>query len=73
VALHTTRAENSYLQGKITNWTQKPRQPRNAEGNLVANESGIEFEFEPAGVPLPWQGNGAGEKGYAWAPVPDDE
>ncbi|MBS0246798.1 MAG: hypothetical protein JSR61_09265 [Proteobacteria bacterium] len=73
VALHATKNESSYLQGKITNWKQKARQPRNSDGNLVAIETGIEFEFEPTEVLLAWKGSGTGEKGYAWAPIPNDQ
>jgi hypothetical protein len=71
VALHTTRAEPSYLQGKIKGWKKQARQPRNADGQLVSNSEGIEFQFEPTNDRLPWKGGGAGEKGYAWAPIPN--
>jgi hypothetical protein len=59
------------LQGKIKNWIKKAREPRNTEGQLVKNESGVEFHFEPTSNPLPWKGDGSGEKGYAWAQIPD--
>ncbi len=70
VALHTTKAEPSYLQGRIKSWKKQARQPRNADGELVSNKEGIEFEFEPTKDCLEWKGDSAGEKGYAWSPIP---
>ncbi len=70
VALHATRAEPSYLQGTIRTWEKRPREPRYAEGQLVKTEFGIDFIFEPSSNPMPWVGEGTGEKGYAWAPIP---
>lgn len=71
IALHTARAEPSYLQGTIRGWNKQARQPRNADGELVGHEFGIEFQFEPTSSPLPWKGDASAEKGYAWAPIPD--
>ena len=71
IALHVTKAEPSYMQGTIKRWKKQAREPRNAEGELVSNEMGIEFQFEPTNDPLPWKGDGAGEKGYAWLPIPE--
>ena len=71
IALHVTKAEPSYLQGKIKNWIKQARDSKNAEGELVKNEFGIEFQFEPTSDALPWRGDGSGEKGYAWALIPD--
>jgi hypothetical protein len=70
VALHTAKAEPSYLQGKIKSWKKQARQPRNADGELASNREGIEFEFEPTNDPMAWQGDSAGEKRYAWSPIP---
>jgi hypothetical protein len=71
VALHASKAEASYLQGTIKAWERRPREPRYAEDQLVKTEFGIDFLFEPSDVSLPWVGEGAGEKGYAWAPIPE--
>jgi hypothetical protein len=71
IALHIAKAEPSYLQGKIRGWKKQARQPRNNDGDLVSNSEGIEFEFEPTNNPLSWQGDAAGEKGYAWSPIPE--
>jgi hypothetical protein len=71
VALHVTKAEQSYVQGTVKAWTKQPREPKNAEGELVKTEFGIEFLIEPTNNTLPWKGDGAGEKGYAWAPIPE--
>jgi len=70
VALHIAKAEPSYLQGKIKSWKKQARQPRNADGKLASNREGIEFEFEPTNDPMAWQGDSAGEKRYAWPPIP---
>lgn len=70
VALHASKAESSYLQGKIKAWERRPRESKYAEDQLVKTEFGIDFLFEPTEIPLPWAGEGAGEKGYAWASIP---
>jgi hypothetical protein len=70
VALHTTKAELSYLQGTIKAWRKMPREPRYAEDQLVKTNFGIDFLFDPVNTPIPWKGEGSGEKGYAWLPIP---
>ena len=70
IALHASRAEPSYLQGTIKAWEKRPRAPKYADGQLVKTEFGIDFLFEPTNYPTQWVGEGAGEKGYAWAPIP---
>lgn len=70
LALHATKAEQSYLQGVIKTWEKRPRESRYSEDQLVKTEFGIDFLFEPTSNPLPWVGERAGEKGYAWAPIP---
>jgi hypothetical protein len=71
VALHITKAEPSYLQGRVKAWAKQAREPRNADDELVKTEFGIEFLLEPTHTPLPWKGDSSGEKGYAWAQTPD--
>jgi hypothetical protein len=71
IALHASRADFSYLQGTIKAWEKRPREPRYTEDQLVKTEFGIDFLFEPTDLSLPWAGEGAGEKGYAWAPIPE--
>jgi hypothetical protein len=70
IALHSSKAEPSYLQGVIKRWDKRQRERKYAEDQLVKTEQGIDFFFEPTGTSLPWVGDGAGEKGYAWAPIP---
>ena len=70
VALHATKAEQSYLQGSIKGWRKSPRESRYAEDQLVKTEFGIDFLLEPTHSPMMWKGEGAGEKGYAWTPIP---
>jgi len=70
VALHTSKAEPSYVQGAIKGWRKSPRQDRYAGDQLVKTASGIDFQFVPKNKPIPWRGDGAGEKGYLWASLP---
>jgi hypothetical protein len=70
VALHTTKANPSYLQGTIKDWKKMPREARYADGQMVRTEFGIDFLIEPTHTPVPWKGDGAGEKGYAWDLIP---
>ncbi|GIQ76633.1 hypothetical protein [Bradyrhizobium sp. RD5-C2] len=70
VALHTSKAELSYLQGEIRAWRRSPRQRRYADGQTVKTTSGIDFLLTPNDNPVPWHGDGAGEKGYRWAEIP---
>jgi hypothetical protein len=69
VALHATKAEPSYLQGIIEDWRQSPREREYAEGRPVRIESGIDFLIRPTDKPYRWEGDGSGEKGYAWRPI----
>jgi hypothetical protein len=70
VALHATRAEPSYLQGKVKGWQKKPRERKYSGDQLTKTMTGIEFLIEPTRTPLVWQGDATGEKGYAWSPIP---
>ncbi len=70
VALHATRAEPSYLQGIVKGWEKRPRASKYADGRTVKTAFGIVFLIAPTNSPLPWTGDGTGEKGYAWAPIP---
>jgi hypothetical protein len=70
VALHTSRAEPSYLQGVIKAWRKSRREPRYSDDQLVKTEFGIDFQFEPTDKSIPWVGDATGERGYAWAPIP---
>ncbi|WP_428028814.1 hypothetical protein [Ancylobacter sp.] len=61
VALHSSRAEMSYRQGKILDY-------RKSDGDSAKKRNiGIEFLVAADDVPLAWSGDGAGEKGYRWA------
>lgn len=70
VALHATKGETSYLQGFVLDWRRSDRERKYTGENLTQIESGIDFLLELSHSPLAWQGNGSGEKGYAWAPIP---
>ncbi|WP_315723166.1 MULTISPECIES: hypothetical protein [unclassified Bradyrhizobium] len=58
LALHTSKTEPSYRQGKITDYR---RVDDFADGKV---ESRIDFLVVPDNTPLDWAGAGTGEKGY---------
>lgn len=66
VALHETKAEPSYLQGKIIDCQVSKRERQYAEGQVAKTPFGIDFLIEPTHQPYDWVGDGAGERGYAW-------
>jgi len=70
VALHSSKAEPSYLQGTIIDWRKAPRERRYSGDKPAQISEGVDFLFRPSNVALPWKGDGAGEKGYGWAPIP---
>jgi hypothetical protein len=70
VALHGSRGEPSYIQGRVKGWQKKPRERRYSGDQLTKTKYGIEFLLEPINNPLAWQGEATGEKGYAWSPIP---
>jgi hypothetical protein len=67
VALHTTKSEPSYLQGTIKDWRRSPRERQYADGQPAKTPFGIDFLLELTASPYDWQGDGSGEKGYAYA------
>ena len=69
VSLHSSRAEQSYLQGIVKAWRKSPRQTRYSGEQLTQTRAGIDFLFEPSEFPLAWKGDATGEKGYAWTPL----
>lgn len=71
VALHESKAKDSYLQGSIKGWRKSPREARYSGDSRTQIDEGIDFLFQPSEGALPWKGEGAGEKGYLWA-VPSD-
>lgn len=60
LALHETKAEPSYRQGKIVDYR------RGTRDMVDKDNEGIEFLVEETANPLDWQGGGSGEKGYKW-------
>jgi hypothetical protein len=67
VALHVSKAENSYLQGVIEGWRISKRDREYAEDRPVRIQHGIDFLIRLTVKSYEWKGDGAGEKGYAWA------
>lgn len=70
VALHVSKAEKSYLQGVVKGWRKSQRAKKYSGDQPTKIDMGIDFLIEPISSPLPWKGDGAGEKGYAWSKVP---
>jgi hypothetical protein len=66
-ALHSSKAEPSYLQGTVKAWRKSPRQARYSGEQLAQTSEGIQL----SNIPLPWKGTATGEKGYAWKPIAD--
>lgn len=60
LALHETKAQNSYRQGRILNYRRSPREM------VKKSEDGIEFLVQTTNEPYAWVGAGTGEKGYRW-------
>lgn len=61
VALHSSRSDMSYRQGKILDY-------RKSDRDMVKKRNiGIEFLVAADDVALPWAGDGTGEKGYKWS------
>jgi hypothetical protein len=70
VALHSEKAEHSYIQGKVKGWRKSAREKKYS-GELDAKTPfGIDFLIVPQSNTSEWKGDGAGEKGYLWAPIP---
>ena len=69
VALHSLKAEPSYMQGIVIDWRKNVRQSRYTGDHESQIAEGIDFLFNPSDRPSDWQGDGAGEKGYAWATI----
>jgi hypothetical protein len=60
LALHESKAQPSYRQGRIVEFRRSAR-------DMISKENeGIEFLVEETNEPLAWVGSGAGEKGYRW-------
>jgi hypothetical protein len=70
VALHSSKADPSYLHGVVKHWRKSDRERRYTGDQITQTRSGIDFLFQPSEVPLEWRGDATGEKGYAWAPLP---
>ena len=61
IALHKSRSDRSYLQGRKTSWTNERRDPGSAHAE------GRRFYFEEDGPPVNWpERGGAGEKAYTY-------
>src|SRR5438128_2111337 len=61
IALHKSRNDSSYLQGRKLSWKTERRDPGSA------HDEGRRFYFEVEGSSLPWpEHSGAGEKAYTY-------
>ena len=76
LALHETKSQPSYRQGRIINYARTLRNMVDAESGVKTDE-GIEFLVQATTEPYAWVGTAAGEKGYLWSetvsrvPAPD--
>jgi hypothetical protein len=68
LALHESRSDMSYRQGKILDFRRSPRDmvPNREVGGESKIEEGIEFLVQQTDVPYTWVGEASGEKGYRW-------
>jgi hypothetical protein len=70
VALHSVKAELSYIQGIVKGW-RKSERARRYTGEVDAKTPfGIDFLLAPQSNPIEWKGDGSGEKGYSWSSIP---
>lgn len=61
LALHSSKSEASYRQGKIVDYRKTTR-------TIDAKTTdALEFKVEPEDSQYEWVGQGAGEKGYKWS------
>lgn len=68
LALHESKAEKSYRQGKVIDFRRRPRDMLpDTENGPPQNKEGIEFLVEESANPYDWVGRATGEKGYRWA------
>lgn len=70
VALHPTKAEPSYIQGRVVGWRRSEREKKYSGEVEAKTPTGIDFLIEPTMDQLQWRGEGSGEKGYAWSELP---
>lgn len=68
LALHESKAQRSYLQGRILTWRKSEREARYSEETEARTAYGIDFLIEETTEPYEWRGGGSGEKGYFWIP-----
>jgi hypothetical protein len=70
VALHESRPEISYRQGKLLGYRRAIRDMLAGEnGGETKIEEGIEFLVEETARSYSWVGEATGEKGYKWSKV----
>jgi hypothetical protein len=71
LALHESKADQSYRQGKILDYRRSARDmlPTDVLGASSRREVGIEFLVQETSEPYSWVGGGAGEKGYRWSKI----
>ncbi len=70
VALHTVKAERSYIQGIVRGWRKSPRERKYSSEADVKTPYGIDFLLTPQSNSCEWKGHGSGGKGYLWSPIP---
>jgi hypothetical protein len=66
LALHESKADESYRQGQILDYRRSPRDMLSQTDEGSKTEEGIEFLVRSTKEPYVWEGAGSGEKGYRW-------
>lgn len=70
IALHESRPDASYRQGKLLGYRRTIRDMLVDENNgETKTEEGIEFLVEETTQPYSWVGEATGEKGYKWSKI----
>ena len=72
VALHRTKTEPSYMQGRMMGWRKSPREKSYGDQE-AKTRFGIDFLVNPTTTSYEWNGDGAGEKGYFRDPKNPDK
>lgn len=67
LALHESKADPSYRQGKIVGYQTTERNMLRKDETKPQTRTGIEFLVEATDQSYDWVGDASGEKGYKWS------
>jgi hypothetical protein len=66
VALHVTKSDPSYIQGRLKDWRPAERDSEYADGQLVKIPMGVDFLLEPTNLSYEWIGDASGSLLFDW-------